>query len=251
MANVCMDCEKEISTGARRCKSCSVRARKRSDYISLLPLPPTLCSECGAVKLSHAGNLCQKCGWEARNVTMRNNRQRIGPPPNKYCLDCGKKISQKAERCRVCSYKHRPQRPQTHKKCRECGGSVGSGHETLYCVVCAEKLGVTVSGGYRWRDEERRLSWRSGEFLESYGPGFNNALKLQVRTRDGFRCLLCGTPENGGAFACHHIDYDKKNNAPSNLATLCKSCHSKTNFNREYWQAYFTGEGYHLMLGAC
>lgn len=33
----------------------------------------------------------------------------------------------------------------------------------------------------------------------------------------------------------HHIDYDKKNNNPENLITLCHSCHAKTNSNREYW----------------
>jgi hypothetical protein len=25
----------------------------------------------------------------------------------------------------------------------------------------------------------------------------------------------------------------------NNLITLCNSCHSKTNFNRDYWYSYF------------
>lgn len=37
----------------------------------------------------------------------------------------------------------------------------------------------------------------------------------------------------------HHIDYNKLNCNPNNLITLCKSCHMKTNFNREYWLDYF------------
>ena len=39
----------------------------------------------------------------------------------------------------------------------------------------------------------------------------------------------------------HHIDYDKKNNNPENLITLCNSCHTKTNIkNRDYWKNYYS-----------
>lgn len=37
----------------------------------------------------------------------------------------------------------------------------------------------------------------------------------------------------------NHIDYNKHNLSPENLVTLCKSCHAKTNFNRNYWIKYF------------
>ena len=37
----------------------------------------------------------------------------------------------------------------------------------------------------------------------------------------------------------HHIDYDKKNNDPKNLISLCRKCHMKTNKNRKYWTKYF------------
>ena len=39
----------------------------------------------------------------------------------------------------------------------------------------------------------------------------------------------------------NHIDYDKKNCNSDNLITLCRSCHRKTNFNRENWIKYFNG----------
>ena len=29
-----------------------------------------------------------------------------------------------------------------------------------------------------------------------------------------------------------------KNNYQDNLISLCKSCHMKTNYNRNYWQEY-------------
>jgi hypothetical protein len=30
-------------------------------------------------------------------------------------------------------------------------------------------------------------------------------------------------------------NYNKKNNVPDNLITLCNSCHTKTNWNRDHW----------------
>lgn len=44
---------------------------------------------------------------------------------------------------------------------------------------------------------------------------------------------------NGVRLSVHHIDYDKANLAPDNLASLCVRCHVKTNFNRESWVALF------------
>ena len=44
------------------------------------------------------------------------------------------------------------------------------------------------------------------------------------------------------AINVHHIDYDKNNSNPNNLIVLCKGCHAKTNFNREYWGSYFKHE---------
>ena len=40
--------------------------------------------------------------------------------------------------------------------------------------------------------------------------------------------------------AIHHIDYDKTNNIPLNLVTLCNSCHTKTNYNRVPWVKLFS-----------
>jgi len=37
----------------------------------------------------------------------------------------------------------------------------------------------------------------------------------------------------------HHIDYNKKNNSFDNWIPLCRSCHSKTQVNREYWITFF------------
>jgi len=80
----------------------------------------------------------------------------------------------------------------------------------------------------------------SGE-LSEYGAGFDSNLKEKIRFRDGYKCKNCGCSqlENNKQLACHHIDYNKKNNNINNLISLCNSCHSKTNYNRKKWVRKF------------
>jgi hypothetical protein len=83
-------------------------------------------------------------------------------------------------------------------------------------------------------------NWRGGVAFLPYGSEFNETLKEQIRSRDNFVCHICGKhQEVKRKFPIHHIDYNKKNNDPSNLVTLCINCHMKTNGRREQWIAYF------------
>lgn len=101
----------------------------------------------------------------------------------------------------------------------------------------------------KWKDPEFRnklsgansANWRGGISFESYGIEFNTKLKNQIREHDGHTCQECHLTEEqlGRALDVHHIDYDKKNNSPENLISLCKSCHAQTNFSREDWIEYF------------
>ena len=86
---------------------------------------------------------------------------------------------------------------------------------------------------------DRNPQWRDGLSFEPYAPEFNDKLKEQIRKRDNYTCQICRIPENGIKLHPHHIDYNKKNNDPSNLISLCRSCHAKTNFNRNWWTKYF------------
>lgn len=70
-----------------------------------------------------------------------------------------------------------------------------------------------------------------------YSHEFTDALKEQIRQRDNHTCQLCGvnTSDTYRELDVHHIDYDKTNNHPDNLITLCDSCHPKTNYHRSHW----------------
>jgi hypothetical protein len=79
---------------------------------------------------------------------------------------------------------------------------------------------------------EKSSLWQGGKSFEEYPEKFFRMRKA-IRERDDYTCQLCGEYP---AFDIHHIDYNKKNNEPENLITLCRKCHIKTNYNREYWK---------------
>ncbi len=97
---------------------------------------------------------------------------------------------------------------------------------------------------------ELNYNWNNGSSFEPYGIEFNKELKEQIRKRDNYRCQQCFRHQDelfrkqrgkiiNVKLCVHHIDFDKKNNDPKNLISLCLSCHAQTNFNREGWIDYF------------
>ena len=86
---------------------------------------------------------------------------------------------------------------------------------------------------------KRCYNWKGGISFEPYGIDFNNKLKKKIKKRDNYRCQECSEKLPNKMLYIHHIDYNKKNNKPENLVSLCPSCHSQTNFKREDWTVYF------------
>ncbi|GAG76737.1 unnamed protein product, partial [marine sediment metagenome] len=84
-------------------------------------------------------------------------------------------------------------------------------------------------------------NWNNGSSFEPYGLEFNNQLKEQIRKRDNYRCQECNFPQHKlkRKLTIHHIDFNKQNNDPLNLISLCLSCHTKTNYNRDKWIKYY------------
>ncbi len=86
--------------------------------------------------------------------------------------------------------------------------------------------------------------WKGGKSFEEYTFNWTQLLKKGIRNNDCFTCQLC----EGDGNNVHHIDYDKKNCDLENLITLCRSCHTKTNFNRTYWTNFFQREMFYRKL---
>jgi len=86
---------------------------------------------------------------------------------------------------------------------------------------------------------EKSGNWRGGTSFAPYTQHWTRKLRRDIRERDDFICRVCGKRETKRAFAVHHINYFKWDCQWLNLITLCGSCHSHTNSNRESWQAFF------------
>ena len=179
------------------------------------------------------------------------------PPVKLICESCGKSFEMVYWR-----YNLARKRGQQHWYCsRKCSDP---GPVTLTCSQCGRlfqiKRGSYNTGLKRnqknwfcsdicrsnWQSLNLRAecnpNWRGSTAYEPYGVEFNDALRARVKERDGYCCQICGMAESdcllqfSRTLDTHHIDYDKSNNDPTNLISLCQSCHATTNGQREHYQ---------------
>lgn len=131
----------------------------------------------------------------------------------KLCPECGKnEIRWESKLCRVCFGK-------------SIAGEKNPAKKLEARIKISKKLGGSMNP-----------SWRGGISFGLYGFEFNRKFKALIKERDGNRCRRCSDSKYLGP---HHIDYDKKNNDPNNLITLCRSCNSSANSNRKYWKKFY------------
>lgn len=95
---------------------------------------------------------------------------------------------------------------------------------------------------FKFEPGEKHFNWQNGKSFEPYSVDWVETLKRSIRERDRYACRLCGKLQEDEVLSVHHIDYNKKNCNPDNLITLCRNCHTKTNFNRKYWGGCFKNE---------
>ena len=129
--------------------------------------------------------------------------------------------------------------------------------ENCSCMICKAKRGETKGknnpfyGKHNPCSEERKRkigesnkgekhwNWRGGIAEDTYSLDWTETLRRSIRERDKYTCVICLKQQTEEVYSVHHIDYNKLNSNPINLITLCRSCHVKTNYNRNYWKKYF------------
>ena len=127
-------------------------------------------------------------------------------------------------------------------KCMDCGKESKS-YGRKRCWSCYSKWLKKVRP-IAWA-KEKNPAWKDGKGREPYSLEFNEGLKDKIRKRDNYQCQNCNMIEEehlvvyGINLNIHHIDYNKKNSNKNNLISLCRQCHTRTNFNRNYWKEYF------------
>jgi hypothetical protein len=117
--------------------------------------------------------------------------------------------------------------------------------------ITKEKLSLIAKE--RWKDEkyhkefsESRIgknnpNWHGGIQYEPYDNNWNRKFKNLIRKRDNQVCINCGKHREKLKYSLdvHHINYDKQLSIKENCISLCHSCHSLTQINRDYWTKFF------------
>lgn len=106
------------------------------------------------------------------------------------------------------------------------------------------------------RTGEKSPVWKGGISFEPYCIKFDDDLKERVRNFFNRCCYVCGKNEvdNGRKLDVHHVNYDKMvccNEVRPLFVPLCRSCHSKTQKDREGWEEFFTISLEYLTDGKC
>ena len=113
-----------------------------------------------------------------------------------------------------------------------------TGIKLFYSTLKGRKNIVNLS---RNRFGQDNPNWKGGITYEIYPSEFNSQLRELIRRRDGYTCQVCGIPECEflHKLCVHHINYNKRENHPSNLVSLCSRCNSIANARRYIWIQYF------------
>ena len=188
--------------------------------------------------------------WKSDNVRGENNHAWKGGKIIKTCKQCGEEYETHPSRknrsnfcSKKCLYKWRSGKNHPSWKggnvvkiCEQCGGE----YKTQQSWADKRRFCSEECMG-KWHSGENNPMWKNGASFEPYCHKFNEAFKESIREKFGRICFLCPTTEeeNGRKLSVHHTNYNKDclcDDSECEFVPLCTKCHSKTNFNRDYWE---------------
>jgi len=82
-------------------------------------------------------------------------------------------------------------------------------------------------------------NWKGGISKEPYCQDWGKDLKEFVKERDGYKCMNPDCWGKDKTLSVHHINYNKKSCGAENLITVCRSCNTRANFDREWHEAWY------------
>jgi len=88
---------------------------------------------------------------------------------------------------------------------------------------------------------KKNPNWHGGIQYEPYDNNWNKKFKNLIRKRDNQVCMNCSKHREKLKYSLdiHHINYNKQLSVKENCISLCHSCHSLTQINRDYWTKFF------------
>jgi len=197
----------------------------------------------------YGSGLCKSCSAIERFKDPTKHPMHIDGRSLKLykCKVCKKEIGwqtvfEGSGMCRSCSCKERLKTPENNSMF----GTNRSGENNPMFGKKQSKLTKEKISKTRIKRGIAKLelnpNWLKGISFEPYTIEFSNELREKIRERDNHECQFCHTHQKDldRELCVHHIDYNKQNCKEENLVSLCLKCHIKSNFNRDYYYAYFT-----------
>lgn len=189
--------------------------------------------------------VCRQCG-----VSFYASQQSIDRGHGKFCSHKCHGLSIKGKQ------KPLSERRAVQKTCEVCGilftvknSDTKRGHGHFCSKSCmGTAMRITHKGN-------SNPAWKGGISFEPYCPRFTKEFKERVRAFFDHKCVECGASQNGSKLPVHHVNFRKDACCAKDViplfVPLCPSCHSKTQFNRPFWQYWFTEMINHQYGGKC
>jgi len=142
--------------------------------------------------------------WKSANLSGRNSHSWRGGADKVVCCQCGKEFE------------------KTHASIRQS--------EKHFCGRNCQYIWQAIN-----QSGANNPMWNGGISLGIYCPIWTSKeFKEYIFERDEHKCHNPDCWGTGTFLTRHHIDYDKKNCAPTNIITVCNSCNARANSNRDW-----------------
>jgi len=187
-----------------------------TEYKSSKQKLKALCSKKHLIEIRYSnfqqGQRCRKCADENKKKTIKEVRREF--EKRRYTLQSKK-------------YKSNKQKLEVHcPKKHSIKITYGSFQRGQGCGKC-----------YRENNKgSNNPRWNGGTSFEPYPVEFTKSLKKEIKKRDDYKCQNPDCFKKSKRLCVHHIDYIKENCNSTNLITVCISCNSRANTDREMWK---------------
>lgn len=223
------------------------------------------------------GQRCAKCLHDSLKTPYSVVKEEL--EKEGYTLLSGTYINSRTDLYFICPNNHKSQISfsswRSGHRCRVCSGNVKNTVEYIekcfniegYTLLSKEyknqkqKLNFRCPFGHEhqitWTDWKTGYRCRTCFAIKISGPGNYNwcggekeycdiwkdkEYKEDIKKRDNNMCsnpYCSGEGVNARQLTIHHIDYNKKNCSPTNLITVCRSCNTRANYDRDWHKDWY------------